>query len=147
VLAKYEVDSNGMENIPSFELQTHEVPESDNYMAEILVRLNNYGTLQPDSLEAMRNEYVVAILHIAINITRDVTSKHFSMRPEYEIIGNENSGRVDYAINNGYFFLDISCDRAHLRNLVLFTRFLHSRVYSYYTFIPGNRESYLRHGR
>ena len=46
----------------------------------------------------MRNEYVVAILHTAINITRDATGKEFSMRPEYEIVGDESSGRVDFAI-------------------------------------------------
>ena len=39
-----------------------------------------------DSLEAMRNEYIVVIPHTAINITRDATGKEFSMRPEYEII-------------------------------------------------------------
>jgi hypothetical protein len=45
-------------------------------LADILVRLKNYGTLQPDSLEAMRNEYAVAILHTAINIAGDVTAKN-----------------------------------------------------------------------
>jgi hypothetical protein len=73
-------------------------------LAEILVRLKNYG--QPDSLEVMRNEYVVAILHTAINIA---TANNFRMRPECKIIGNENSGRVDYAIRvSGYFFLAFS---------------------------------------
>ena len=46
----------------------------------------------------MRNEYVSTILHTALHIAGDVTGKEFSMRPEYEIIGDENSGRVDYAI-------------------------------------------------
>ena len=67
-------------------------------MAEILVRLKNYGTLVVDSLEAMCNEYVVAILHTAINITRDSTGEEFSMRPEYEVIGDDSTGRVDFAI-------------------------------------------------
>ena len=67
-------------------------------MAEILVRLKNYGTLVENSLEAMRNEYVVAIIHSAINITGDDTGKELSMRPEYEVIGEESSGRVDYTI-------------------------------------------------
>ena len=67
-------------------------------MAEIMVRLKNYGTLAVDRLEAMRNEYVVAILHTALNIARDDTQKKFSMRPQYEIVGNESTGRVDYAI-------------------------------------------------
>ena len=47
----------------------------------------------------MRNEYVSTILHTAILITRNLTGKRsFSMRPEYEIIGEESSGRVNYAI-------------------------------------------------
>ncbi|GES78733.1 hypothetical protein GLOIN_2v1727104 [Rhizophagus clarus] len=62
------------------------------------VRLKNYGTLVVDSLEAMRNEYVVAILHTAINVTRDATGDELSMRPEYEVIGDESTGRVDFAI-------------------------------------------------
>ena len=62
-------------------------------MAEILVQLKSYGTLQPDSLEAMRNEYVVALLHSALQ-----TGKELSMHPQHEIIGDESKGRVDYAI-------------------------------------------------
>ena len=46
----------------------------------------------------MRNEYVVAILHTALHIVGDSTEKEFSMRPQQEIIGEESSGRVDYAI-------------------------------------------------
>src|SRR5947208_3598650 len=91
-----------MDTIPLFSLQTHEIKGSEKHfehcMAEILVRLKNYGTLVVDSLEAMRNEYVVAILHTTINITRDSTGKELSMRPEYEAIGDESTGRVDFAI-------------------------------------------------
>ncbi|GES87731.1 hypothetical protein GLOIN_2v1587390 [Rhizophagus clarus] len=105
VLMKYGIDSNGTDIIPLFSLQTHEIQETDKHfehcMAEILVRLKNYRTLVVDSLEAMRNEYAVAILHSAINITRDATGKELSMRPEYEVIGEESSGRVDYAIKSG----------------------------------------------
>src|ERR1043165_5295077 len=75
VLKKYGIDLNGTDTIPLFTLQTHEIQESDKHfehcMAEILVRLKNYGSLVVDSLKAMHNEYVVAILHTAINITRD----------------------------------------------------------------------------
>ena len=102
VLTKYGIDSNGTDTIPIFSLQTHEIQDSNKHfehcMVEILVRLKNYGSLVFDSLEAMRNEYVVAILHTAINITRDATGKEFSMRPEYEIVGDESSERVDFAI-------------------------------------------------
>src|SRR3954452_22626888 len=102
VLKKYGIDSNGTDTIPLFSLQTYEIQDSNKHfehcMAEILVRLKNYGSLVVDSLEAMRNEYVVAILHTAINITRDSTGEELSMRPEYEIIGDESTGRVDFAI-------------------------------------------------
>jgi hypothetical protein len=54
---------------------------SSTAMAEILVRLKNYGSLLVDSLETMRNEYVVAILHSALHIVRDNTKKEFSTRP------------------------------------------------------------------
>jgi hypothetical protein len=35
---------------------------------------------------------------MALHIAGDDTSKEFSMKPEYEIIGDECYGRVDYAI-------------------------------------------------
>src|SRR5947207_3460145 len=109
VLVKYGIDSNGTDTIPLFSLQTYEIKDSDKHfehcIAEILIRLKNYGSLVVDSLEAMRNEYVVAILHTAINITRDSTGEELSMRPEYEVIGDESTGRVDFAIKVlGYFF-------------------------------------------
>ena len=67
-------------------------------MEEILGRLCSYGTLQPDSLEEMRNEYVVALLHASIHIVMYDTNKELSMRPQYGIVGKESKGRVDYAI-------------------------------------------------
>ena|SRR2546421_80851 len=111
VLAEYGIDSNGTDTIPIFLLQTHKIQDIDKHfehcMAEILVRLKNYGSLVMDSLEAIRNEYVVAILHTAINITRDATGREFSMRPEYEVTGDESSGRIDFAIKViGYFFCE-----------------------------------------
>ncbi|RIA79570.1 hypothetical protein C1645_745830 [Glomus cerebriforme] len=67
-------------------------------MEEILGRLRSYGTLQPDSLEAMRNEYVVALLHASIHIVMDITDKELSMRPQYGIVGEESRGWVNFAI-------------------------------------------------
>ena len=102
VLIRYDLESEGTDKIPLFSLQTYEIQESDKHfehcMTEILVRLKNYSTLVVDSLEAMRNKYVVAILHTTINITRDSTGEELSMRPEYEVIGDESTGRVDFAI-------------------------------------------------
>ncbi|POG73386.1 hypothetical protein GLOIN_2v1587390 [Rhizophagus irregularis DAOM 181602=DAOM 197198] len=121
VLAKYGIDGNGTDTIPLFSLQSYEIEDTNEHfkqcMAEILVRLKNYGTLVVDSLEAMRNEYVVAILHSAINITRDDTGKELSMRPEYEVIGEESSGRVDYAIKDVENLICITEDKPQ-RNVI-----------------------------
>ncbi|PKK70497.1 hypothetical protein RhiirC2_711860 [Rhizophagus irregularis] len=35
-----------------------------------------------------------------LDLKGDVTKKEFSMRPEFEIIGEESSGRADYAIKS-----------------------------------------------
>ncbi|CAB4411453.1 unnamed protein product [Rhizophagus irregularis] len=84
VLAKYGIDSNSTESIPLFSLQTHKIQDSNKHfehcVAEILVRLKNYGSLVMDSL--------------------DSTGEELSMRPEYEVIGDESTGRVDFAIKS-----------------------------------------------
>ncbi|CAG8455242.1 2607_t:CDS:2 [Acaulospora colombiana] len=95
--------------IPLFKPPISEIRDDDVYFEECITeinkRLRNYGTLYPDSLKAMRNEYVVAILHTALHIVRDDTKREFSMRPQQEIIDEESSGRVDYAIKGiGYRF-------------------------------------------
>ncbi|PKB97298.1 hypothetical protein RhiirA5_384761 [Rhizophagus irregularis] len=61
VLAKYGYDSDGIDSIPLFSPPTYEIQDDNKIfkrcMEEVLGRLRTYGTLQPDSLEAMRNEY------------------------------------------------------------------------------------------
>jgi hypothetical protein len=102
VLAEYGYDSDGIDSIPLFSPPTYEIQDDNKIlkrcMEEILGRLRSYGTLQPDSLEAMRNEYVVALLHASIHIVMEITDKELSMRPQYGIVGEESRGRVDYAI-------------------------------------------------
>ena len=101
-MAKYGIDSNGTDTIPLFSLQTHEIKDSNKHfehcVENILFRMKHYRSLVLDSLESMRNEYVSTILHMALHIAEDDTGKEFSMKPEYEIIGDECCGRVDYAI-------------------------------------------------
>jgi len=82
-------------------------------MEEILGRLRSYGTLQPDSLEAMRNEYVVALLHASIHIVMDISDKELSMRPQYGIVGEGSKGRVDYAIKEAEDLICITEDKQH----------------------------------
>jgi hypothetical protein len=102
VLVEYGLDSDGIDSIPLFSPPTYEIQDDNKIlkrcMEEILGRLRSYGTLQPDSLEAMRNEYVVALLHASIHIVMDITNKELSMRPQYGIVGEESRGRVDFAI-------------------------------------------------
>ncbi|CAG8652072.1 12042_t:CDS:2 [Funneliformis caledonium] len=75
-----------------------EKPKRPFFSYKSLSEDENYRSLIVDSLENMRNEYVSTILHTSLHIARDITKKEFSMRPEYKIIGDESSGRVDYAI-------------------------------------------------
>ncbi|GES96590.1 hypothetical protein GLOIN_2v1587390 [Rhizophagus clarus] len=116
VLAKYNLVSEGTEIIPLFIPQTYEIKEDNKHfllcMADINLRLQSYGTLMMTSLESMRNEYVSTILHTALRIAEDATNKKFSMKPEYEIIGDESCGRVDYAIKVSFLF-------CHPRTLLL----------------------------
>ncbi|PKY59410.1 hypothetical protein RhiirA4_482132 [Rhizophagus irregularis] len=102
VLAKYDIKSNGTDAIPLFSLQPTKIQDSNKHLGHcvenILFRMKHYGSLVVDSLESMRNEYVSTILHMALHIAEDETSKEFSMRPEFEIIGEESSSRIDYAI-------------------------------------------------
>ncbi|PKK58537.1 hypothetical protein RhiirC2_763360 [Rhizophagus irregularis] len=115
VLAEYNLVSEGTEVIPLFTPQIHEIPDENKHlelcMADIKLRLKSYGTLVITSLESMRNEYVSTILHTALRIAEDATNKKFSMRPEYEIIGDESSGRVDYAIKESDELICITEDK------------------------------------
>ncbi|GBB95403.1 hypothetical protein RclHR1_25270006 [Rhizophagus clarus] len=108
VLVKYDIKSNGTDAIPLFSLQPPKIQDSNKHLGycveNILFRMKHYGSLVVDSLKSMRNEYVSTILHTALHIAEDETSKEFSMRPEFEIIGEESSGRVNYAITVCDFF-------------------------------------------
>ena len=94
VLAEYGLDDDDIDSIPLFEPQIHEIQDDNEVfkrcMEEILGRLRSYGTLQPDSLEAMRNEYVIALLYASIHIVIDETNKELSMRSQYGIVGEES---------------------------------------------------------
>ena len=111
VLAKYGINSNGTDTIPLFSLQTHEIQDTNKFfehcMENILFRMKHYGSLVVNSLEFMRNKYVSTILYTALHIAEDETNKEFSMRPEFEIIGEKSSGRIDYAIMVYKLFLGI----------------------------------------
>ncbi|GBC10830.1 hypothetical protein RclHR1_09930005 [Rhizophagus clarus] len=80
-------------------------------MANINLRLQSYGTLMMTSLESMHNEYVSTILHTTLRIAEDATNKKFSMKPEYEIIGDESCEQIDYAIKDEKRLICITEDK------------------------------------
>ena len=53
-------------------------------------KLRSYRNLQMNSLKAMCNEYVVALLHTSIHIVMDITDKKLSMRSQYGIVDEES---------------------------------------------------------
>src|SRR5436305_6944541 len=46
----------------------------------------------------MRFEYISAILHASLYIVKRITDKELTLAPQLEVVGEENTGRVDYAI-------------------------------------------------
>ncbi|GBB91394.1 hypothetical protein RclHR1_18660006 [Rhizophagus clarus] len=76
VLAKYNLVSEGTEIIPlfiPFIPQTYEIKEDNKH-------------------------FVLCMADINLQLQKDATNKKFSMKSEYEIIGNEICRQVDYAI-------------------------------------------------
>ena len=51
-----------------------------------------------ESNEAIRCEYISVILYASIFIARRITEKRITLDPQLEVVGEEASGRVDYAI-------------------------------------------------
>ncbi|CAG8578223.1 8651_t:CDS:2, partial [Ambispora leptoticha] len=100
VLAKYDLN-NGVTSIPQFKPDIHQFDDDDeeflHCVKDIKNRLSNMGTVV-DSNEAMRCEYISAILHASIRIVRRITEKGLTITPQFEIVGEESTGRVDYAI-------------------------------------------------
>src|SRR3954449_6672164 len=56
------------------------------------------GTMLADSNEAMRCEYISAILYASLYIVKRITKKELTLAPQLEVVGEESTGRVDYAI-------------------------------------------------
>jgi hypothetical protein len=144
VLKKYGIGGNGTDTIPLFSLQTHEIQDSNKHLKHcvenILFRMKHYGSLVQDSLESMRNEYVSTILHTALHIAEDTTEKEFSMRPEYEIIGEESCGRVDYAIKEKESLICVTEDKVQRSILEGFAQNIKQLESSYETNRSGKRK-------
>ncbi|GBC44437.2 hypothetical protein GLOIN_2v1725482 [Rhizophagus irregularis DAOM 181602=DAOM 197198] len=78
--------------IPPIHTINESAPEFKLCIDDILRRIKNMGPVV-DSNEAMRCEYISTILHTAVSILGDLV-----ITPQANIIGEENTGRVDYAI-------------------------------------------------
>ena len=64
------------------------------------------GTILADSNEAMRYEYISAILHVLLYIVkRIITDKELTLVPQLEVAGEESTGRVNYAIKVKLFVI------------------------------------------
>ncbi|RIA90961.1 hypothetical protein C1645_768563 [Glomus cerebriforme] len=101
VLAKYGI-TNGVKDIPQFLPETHKINDNDTELQQCLTeikrRLRTMGTVVPDSNEAMRCEFISAILHSAILYVKEITKKNITLDLQFEVVGEENTGRVDYTI-------------------------------------------------
>ena len=82
--------------LTSHNIATHTIDESAPKFKlcidDILRRIKNMGPVV-DTNEAMRCEYISTILHTAVSLFDGLV-----ITPRANIIGEENTGRVDYAI-------------------------------------------------
>ena len=67
-------------------------------MKKIKHRLGNIESILADSNEAIRCEYISTILHASLYIVKRITDKELILAPQLEIVREESTGRVDYAI-------------------------------------------------
>ncbi|RIB19027.1 hypothetical protein C2G38_2141827 [Gigaspora rosea] len=102
ILMKHGIDGNGIGTIRQFPPTTYPLKDDDEEVQqcikEIKRKLGNMGTILADSNEAMRCEYISPILHASLYIVKRITKKELSIAPQLEVVGEENTGRVDYAI-------------------------------------------------
>jgi len=66
-------------------------------MNGIILKLSNVETMM-DANEATRCEFISAILHASIDISKQVTTQDIFIVLQKDISGEESTGRVDYAI-------------------------------------------------
>ena len=101
VLRKYGIDSNEITKIPPFEPEPVEIDDGDEELeqciTEIKRRMGIIGSATGRN-EAVRCEYISPILYASIYIAKRITKKGITMDPQLEVVGEEASGRVDYAI-------------------------------------------------
>ncbi|PKY49519.1 hypothetical protein RhiirA4_465551 [Rhizophagus irregularis] len=85
VLSKFNIYGSSLSAVPQFTPSSLSLTNDDDELQQC--NLRNLGTLIPDSNEAMRNEYISAILHAAIHIARRETDKEISLLSQLQIVG------------------------------------------------------------
>ncbi|CAH1765861.1 12067_t:CDS:2 [Entrophospora sp. SA101] len=68
-------------------------------------KMGNLGS-ETGSNEALCCEYISTILHASLIIAKRITKKKITLKPEFEVTGDEATGRVDYAIKKVFETLD-----------------------------------------
>ena len=71
--------------------------ELEQCITEIKRRMGIIGSATGRN-EAVRCEYISPILYASIYIAKRITKKGITMDPQFEVVGEEAPGRVDYAI-------------------------------------------------
>ncbi|RGB27635.1 hypothetical protein C1646_768834 [Rhizophagus diaphanus] len=102
VLAKYGIDGNGIGAIHQFPPKTYTLENNDEkliqYIKEIKRRLENMRTLLADSNEAMRYEYISAILYASLYIVKKIIEKKITLAFQLEVVSEKNTGHIDYVV-------------------------------------------------
>lgn len=81
--------------------ESHNIDDKDealiHCLKDIRLRLSNMGTVV-ESNEAIRCEYISAILHACTILSKNLWEKEIGLNPQFEVDGEESIVRVDYAI-------------------------------------------------
>ena len=101
MLRKYKIDSNKITKILPFEPEPVKIDDEDEELkqciTEIKCRMGIIGSATGRN-EAVRCEYISLILYASIYIAKRITKKGITIDLQFEVVGEEASGQVDYAI-------------------------------------------------
>jgi len=101
VLRKYGIDTNDIRKIPPFVPEPVKIDDEDEELEQCITEIKRRMRLigsTTSSNEAVRCEYISVILYASIFIARRITEKRITIDPQLEVVGEEATGRVDYAI-------------------------------------------------
>lgn len=97
VLLKYNINASTIDRLPTFEVGKVTIKDDDEPFSHCLFNIKlwlEYMGSADDKNEAARCQFISVILLAAIRYFKNIT-----ILPQMEVMGSENTGRVDYAIN------------------------------------------------